>query len=114
MARCLMKIFGDRLALVGMTAGEEPIGRWTRKEISGVGYWFFPVCQRELSAKRPLVPARAQFFAGLRRYRASIQSLGCRAAFIQAPEALMAVSRWRWDSLCFWFPGVESNLKVSR
>src|SRR5258708_4001168 len=87
MARCLMKIFGDRLALVGMTAGEEPIGHWTRKEISGVAYWFFPVCQRELSAKRPLVPARAQFFAGLRRYRANIQSLGCKAAFIQAPEA---------------------------
>ena len=114
MARSLMKIFGERLALVGMTRGEEPVGRWTKKEIAGASYWFFPVCRRDFSAKRPWIPARLQVYAGLKRHKRQIQALGCRAAFIQAPEALMAVSPWKWDSLCFWFPGVEAALKVSR
>jgi len=114
MARALMKLFGDRLALVGMNRGEERVGHWTQKEIDGGSYYFFPACRREFSAKRPLVPARLQFYAGLRRYREAILSLGCRAAFIQASEALLAVSRWKWETVCFWFPGAANPLKVSR
>ena len=114
MARCLMKLYGDRLALVGLTRGSEPVGRWTRKEIGGVSYWFFPVSRREPSAGRPLIPARLEFYRGLRRHREGVLSLACKAAFLQAPEALLAVQGWDWDSLCFWFAGVESPLKVSR
>jgi glycosyltransferase involved in cell wall biosynthesis len=114
MARCLMKLYGNRLALVGITRGREPVGRWTRKKIDGVSYWFFPVSRREPSARRPLIPARLEFYRGLRRHRAGVLSLKCKAAFLQAPEALLAVQRWDWDSLCFWFAGVESPLKVSR
>jgi len=114
MARSLMKLFGDRLALVGMTTGDEPTGSWTKKEISGTSYWFFPACHRKPSPKKPLIPARLEFYAGLRRYKDRILSLDCRAAFLQSPEALLAVSSWRWDSLCFWFAGVENPLTRSR
>ncbi len=114
MVRALMKLFGDRLALVGMSRGNEPIGRWTRKEISGSPYFFLSVARREPSGQKPLIPARLTFYAGLRRFKSNILSLGCKAAFIQAPEALLATSRWDWDSLCFWFPGVENQLKASR
>ena len=114
MVRCLMKLYGGRLALVGMTDGREPVGRWVWKEIAGAGYWFLAVSRREPSAKKPFIPARYTFYRGLRRYRDRILSAGCKAAFLQAPEALLAVYRWNWESLCFWFPGVENPLKASR
>src|SRR5438105_1848756 len=113
-ARSLMKLFGARLALVGMTNSDEPAGRWIEKEIHGTSYLFFPVCRRRLSAKKPLIPARLAFYTALRRHKNRILSLGCKAAFLQAPEALLAVSNWGWDSICFRFAGVENPLNVSR
>jgi glycosyltransferase involved in cell wall biosynthesis len=114
MARSLMKVFGNKLALVGMSRGEWPVGRWTEREISGTPYLFFSVCRREPSAGRPLVPVRLSFYLALRRFKRQIRSLGCGAAFVQAPEALLAVSHWNWESLCYRFAGVENPLNVSR
>jgi len=114
MARALMKLFGDRLGLVGMDRGEGPVGRWTHKHILGTRFRFFPAGTAEPSGRKPLLPARLTFYAALRRFRKQILSLGCKAAFIQAPEALLAVHKWDWGSLCFWFAGVGNPLEVSR
>jgi glycosyltransferase involved in cell wall biosynthesis len=114
MARALMKLFGDRLGLVGMDRGEGPVGRWTHKHILGTRFRFFPAGTAEPSERKPLLPARLTFYAALRRFRKQILSLGCKAAFIQAPEALLAVHKWDWDSICFWFAGVGNPLVVSR
>jgi glycosyltransferase involved in cell wall biosynthesis len=114
MARSLMKLFGNRLALVGMSSGELPIGRWVEREISGTPYLFFSVCRKEPSAEKPIIPVRLSFYLALRRFRREICSLRCGAAFVQAPEALLAVSHWNWGSLCYRFAGVENPLNVSR
>jgi glycosyltransferase involved in cell wall biosynthesis len=114
MARALMKLFGDRLGLVGMDRGKGPAGRWTEKQILGTRFRFFPAGTAEPSGRKPLLPARLTFYAALRRFRKQILSLGCKAAFIQAPEALLAVHKWDWGSLCFWFAGVGNPLEVSR
>ncbi len=114
MARSLIRIFGPNLALVGMSSGEVPVGRWVQREFDGVPYWFFSACEKEASARRPFLPARLTYYLGLRRYRRQILALGCRDALVQAPEGLLAVSGWDLDSLCFMFPGVESPLKISR
>jgi glycosyltransferase involved in cell wall biosynthesis len=114
MARALMKLFGDRLGLVGMDRGKGPVGRWTHKQILGTRFRFFPAGTAEPSGRKPLLPARLTFYAALRRFRKQILSLGCKAAFIQAPEALLAVHKWDWGSLCFWFAGVGNPLEVSR
>src|SRR5438045_1104015 len=82
MARSLMKLCGSRLALVGMSSGELPIGRWTERDISGTPYLFFSVCRREPSADRPLIPVRLSFYLALRRFKREILSLGCGAAFV--------------------------------
>jgi len=113
-ARSLIKFFGDSLALVGMSSRDEPVGQWFRKEIQGTSYWFFPVCRRNVSAKKPFIPARLTFYLGLQRYRRRILSLGCRYALTQAPEVLLPVSRWGLESLCYMFPGVENPLRISR
>jgi len=92
MSRSLMKLFGNRLALVGMTRGEDPIGQWTKKQISGVPYWFFPVSSKKPSARKPFVPARLEFYLALKRYRREILSLGSKSAFTQCPEALLGIA----------------------
>src|SRR5262245_43982835 len=114
MARSLMKLFGNSLALVGMATGDEPVGRWRRKKIDGTSYWFFPACRREISADRPLIPGRLSFYMGLQRYSKKILALDCKYAFMQAPESLFAVSQWGLESLCYMFPGVQNPLKISR
>jgi glycosyltransferase involved in cell wall biosynthesis len=114
MAQALMKLFGNRLALVGTNRDGGPTGCWTQKEILGTSYLFFPVNHRNPSGDKPFIPARLSFYNALRNYKKEILSLGFKAAFIQAPEALLAVSHWKWDSLCFWLPGVENPLKASR
>ena len=114
MARAMMKLFGERLALVGVNRNGEPSGTWQRKNAFGKSFRFFPVCARELSWKRPLLPARYTFYAGLRRYRGKILDSGCTSAFIQTPEAIMEASRWGLKNLCYWFAGVENPLIRSR
>jgi glycosyltransferase involved in cell wall biosynthesis len=114
MVRCLMKLYGPRLALVGMSKGDEPIGEWIQKTIDGIPYWFLSVCRRQPAAAKPLVPVRVTFFRALRRYRRQILQKGCRNVFIQGQEVLLAVADWEWDSLCFDFPGVENPLSLSR
>jgi glycosyltransferase involved in cell wall biosynthesis len=114
MVRCLMKLFGPRVALVGMSKDGETIGQWMQKEIDGRAYWFLPVCRRQPLAAKPLIPARVSFYRGLRRFRRQILKIGCRNVFIQGLEVLLAVANWPWDSLCFDFPGVENPLRISR
>jgi glycosyltransferase involved in cell wall biosynthesis len=114
MARSLMKLFGNSMALVGMALGDEPVGRWRRKKIDGISYWFFPASRRETTAEKPAIPGRLSFYLGLQRYRSKILSLGCKYAFMQAPESLFAVSHWGLESLCYMFPGVQNPLKISR
>ena len=114
MVRCLMKLYGPRLALVGMSKGDEPIGQWIEKSIDGIPYWFLSVCRRQPAAAKPLVPVRVTFFRALRRFRRQILEKGCRNVFVQGQEVLLAVADWEWDSLCFDFPGVENPLSLSR
>lgn len=114
MARSMIKFFGDSLALVGMSSGDTPVGQWVRKEIDGIPYWFLSVCRRDISAKKPIIPVRLTFYIALQLYRKRILSLGLTHALIQAPEALLAMSRWDLESICYMFPGIENPLKISR
>src|ERR1700757_2994185 len=80
-ARSLMKTFGNRLALVGVSSDKWRVGRWTHRDISGTRYLFFSTCHRNPSPKKPFVPARLTCYLAFRRFRRQILSLGCRAAF---------------------------------
>lgn len=109
-SRQLLAAFGPRLALVGICTDATPTGRWVEKEIDGRRYHFFGLGRRSPGAGRPLVPARLQQLARLHRHRRGVLSLGLRAAFVQAPEDLIAVSGWGLDRLCYQFHGVENPL----
>lgn len=110
----LMKAFADRVALVGITTGDSPVGKWVERKIGGRSFRYFSIGRREKRFSRPLIPSRIVGFSELFRYRKAILSLGIRRALIQAPELLMACSHWGWESVCYWFPGVNNPLTVPR
>ncbi len=113
-ARQMMYAFGNRLALVGITTDNTPIGKWVEKEIDGIRYQFFSVGRRKGSARKPVIPERLSMFTDLMRYRKKILSSGIKNVFTQAPEILMVVSRWHMESICYDFPGVENPLVMPR
>jgi glycosyltransferase involved in cell wall biosynthesis len=114
-AKHMMMAFGSRLALVGICTDERtPIGRWIKRDFGTRRFLFYGIGRRTPSAERPWVPARISQAGQLLRHRAGILSLGVRAAFLQAPEDLIVVSRWKLDSLCYRFPGVANPLASPR
>jgi glycosyltransferase involved in cell wall biosynthesis len=113
-ARLMMHAFENRLALVGITTDNTHTGKWIEKEIDGVSYLFFSIGRRKGSARRPVIPERLSMSMDLMRYKKEILSLGIKDAFSQAPEILMVISRWRLDSICYRFPGVENPLAMPR
>ena len=110
----LMKAFADNVALVGITTGDSPVGKWVERKIGDRNFRYFSIGRREKRFSRPLIPSRIVGFSELFRYRRAILSLGIRRALIQAPELLMACSHWGWESVCYWFPGVSNPLAVPR
>lgn len=113
-ARQMMKAFGNRLALVGISTDETPVGQWVKKEIDGVEYDYFAVGHRTPSVKKPVIPGRLTGYLQIRKCKKQIMSLGVKAAFIQAPQILIAVHKWGWESLCYCFPGVSNPLERPR
>ncbi len=110
----MMHSFGNRLALVGISTDDTPIGEWLEKDIDGIRYNFFSVGKRKPSVQKPVIPERISIFNDLMRHKREILSLGIDSVFIQSPEILMVVSRWQLNSICYRFPGVENPLIMSR
>ena len=114
-ARHMLAAFGNRLALVGLTTDDTPVGRWIKKSINGVEYDFLAVARRRHTARKPLIPGRLSFYLFLRRQKHRILALGLRDVFVQNPEVILATAEWRWNSICYRFAGLGRNsLEVSR
>ncbi len=106
---------GPELALVGVTRGEDVVGRWSKKRIAGhvVPYYALASVPTTPRAK-PFCPVRLRAYMQFRRHRRGILASGIGNVFTQSPEALMAVCGWGWQSLCHRLPGVENPLRHSR
>jgi glycosyltransferase involved in cell wall biosynthesis len=110
----LMKAFAEKAALVGVTTDDFPVGKWGEREIGGRCFRYFSIGRRERRFSRPLFPDRMVNLAQLLPYRKAILSLGIGKALLQAPEMLLACGHWGWESLCYWFPGVNNPLAHPR
>lgn len=113
-AKQMMTAFGNRAALVGISTDDTPTGRWVQKDFGGVEYCYFAMAKRVPSGRRPLIPGRLSNYWNVWRHRREILSLGVGKAFVQAAEALMVVSNWGLESLCYRFPGVQNPLLAPR
>ena len=113
-AKQMMSVFGNRLALVGISTDDTPTGQWIVKNIAGVPYLFFSFANVNPSPQKPLIPHRLYTSVQLMRYRKEILSLGMKNIFLQAPELLIIISRWSLNNICYMFPGVGNPLINSR
>lgn len=113
-ARQMMKTFGTRLALVGISTDSTPVGAWVKKSFDGRCFDYFAFANKKISTRRPLVPARLSALLGIKNYKKQIKSRDAKFAFLQAPEMLMAVQKWGWKSLCYRLPGVSNPLLMPR
>lgn len=112
--RQMLKVFGNRLALVGICTDDTPVGKWVKKELNGVEYDFFAIWRRKKTVAKPLIPARLSDYIRFKHYKKEILSIGIRDVFISQQEVMMAVSHWDWSNICYFFPGVANQLQISR
>ena len=49
-AKNIIKAFGNKLALVGVTTDDTPVGQWVKKEIYGICYHFFSIGKRHCNS----------------------------------------------------------------
>ena len=110
-ARQLMLAYGGRLALVGTSTDDTPVGRWVEKELDGTRFMVFSVGRWRPTARRPLIPGRLSALIRFRRHRNRIFSLGVHHLFTQSPETMLALSSLPWRSICYCFAGAVSPLR---
>jgi len=113
-AKQMLSVFGNKMALVGIDAGDFEVGKWGIKNISGQEYYFFSMGHRNPTAKKPIIPDRIKNYYQLSKHKNSILSLGISNAFIESPEVLFVAAEWGLESICYRFAGVENPLKMPR
>lgn len=114
-SRQLLKAFGSRLALVGWTnVLSDPVGCWFRKSIDGTRYDFFAIGRNRVKGMKPFMPERLATWLRIKRYQRLIFSLGVQNIIIQEHAVLMALNVRKGHHLCYYFPGVDSPLSISR
>jgi glycosyltransferase involved in cell wall biosynthesis len=109
----LLSVFGNRLALVGVSTADEPVGRWTKKCLDGVEFDFFSIGRVDPVIKKPPIPRRLETYIRLKRHRKGILSLGATAGFVIAPEVMLAIEGWGLR-VAYTFAGVENPLTMPR
>ncbi len=110
----LLNCYGERLALVGISTGNDPIGKWFKKEIDGSSYWFFSIARYSRRPIKPLIPHRVRTYFTLTRYKKRIMAMDIRSFFTQSPEALLVITNWNISDVCYLYPGVANPLTMPR
>jgi glycosyltransferase involved in cell wall biosynthesis len=114
-SRQLLKSFGNRLALVGWaSSSSEPLGCWYDKEIGGIVYKYFAIGRDRASDKKPFLPARFITWMQIKKYYNKIFSIGISNVLVREHSILMGMKNKHRLNVCFYFPGVNSPLSISR
>jgi len=113
-AKQMLRAFGNQLALIGISTGTEPVGKWIKKGLGGIEYDYFSVKKFQKDFKKPIIPNRLKYFYYLSKCRKELSFLENENVFIQAPEVLFAIRNWGIKSICFRSPGVINMLVSSR
>ncbi len=111
----MLKAFGNRLALVGVSTDSVPTGRWIEHQIDGKRFYFFGVRAVDKSRNgKPLIPLRIRYYLALKKYMKDIRKCGIRNVFAQGAEVVLALSGYNWQNICYRFPGVKNEIEFSR
>ncbi len=113
-ARQLIKAFGNEIALIGISTGDEPVKKWIKKKIGDVEYDFYSVRKRKKILTKPIIPLRLQAFLYLSGCRKELAFLSKGNVFIQTPQVLFALRKLNLENVCYRLPGVANILGASR
>lgn len=114
-AKSLIESFGNDIALAGITTNkEDPIGKWFKKEISGVDYDFFAYARYNKSKTRHLIPDRFVSFVLFSFFKKRILEIGIPNIFLQRQELLLAQTPSESDNICYCFAGLENPISISK
>lgn len=111
----IVRSFGSRLAIVGMTSGHHAIGQWTHAEIYGRKCLFLPVIQRARVERTVFISKTFRFAVALAEHRKALQEVGIESVFSQTWAVLWFFAFWpgRWD-ICYYFPGLGNSIRYGR
>lgn len=96
--------------------GVSPVGKWFLDEWKGKKLWRFNIgaYAPHNKSKRPIIPRRIVFRHRVKRYLPEIYGIGCKNIFCDSPEILGVLKKYKWDSFCYRFAGLNNPVAVSR
>ena len=114
-AKNLMESFGNNLAMVGITShGNDPVGKWFRKNINGCEYDFFAIARYNRAKTKHLIPDRLMSFLLVKYYRKRILKIDINNIFIQRQEIILSLAGPKSRNICYCFAGLENPLNISK
>ena len=106
LTKCLLRVFGDRIAVAAPSAQPLPVGRWSAGEFEGRKLAFYNLgALTQPSRKNSLLCPRPQVCRRMRQHMETLHGSGVRNLLLDAPEALSAAKWFLWDSVCYCFRG---------
>ncbi|MBP3556727.1 MAG: glycosyltransferase family 4 protein [Thermoguttaceae bacterium] len=116
-AKQALEAFGNRFAVVSPAEIDDlPVGRWTLGDWKGEPIWRFNIgsyAPRNKS-RAPLIPRRVVFRALIKKYLPEIYEIETKNIFCDSPEVLGVLKKYRWDSFCYRFAGLNNPVEFSR
>ena len=116
-AKQALEAFGNRFAVVSPAKVDDvPTGRWVLGEWKGAPIWRFNIgsyAPRNKS-RAPLIPRRVVFRALIKKYLPEIYKIKTKNIFCDSPEVLAVLKKYRWDSFCYRFAGLNNPVAFSR
>jgi glycosyltransferase involved in cell wall biosynthesis len=111
----IVRSFGSRLAIVGMTSGHHRIGQWTQADIFGRRCLFLPVIHRARVERTVLISRVLRFALALAQHRKALKEVGIESVFSQTWAVLWFFAFWpgRWN-ICYYFPGLGNSIRYGR
>jgi len=113
-AKNLIQCCGPELVLIGLANDKKNVGTWSKININGVHYEYFPYLYLPKSKNKPFIPLRIRNYLALRKYKKEITKLEFENIIIQSPEVLFAIRNFNFKNICYRFAGIENPLTISR
>lgn len=113
-SRQMMNVFGNRMALVGISTDDSPIGKWITKELDGKTYLFFSIARVDKNQIKPFIPQRLSGYFKLKKYKNKILELDVKNAFVQNSHFLLAINNWNLPNQAYIFHGATNPLEKPR
>ncbi len=113
--KCLLRGFGDRVAVASPCDDPLPVGVWSTRRFEGRDLAFFNLGPLNLiRGRKPRIPAKIHVCRLVRRHMHTLYRTGPRNLMLDSPEVLFPAKRFAWRSVCFWFHGLGNPVACSR